>query len=136
MNETSFSFSSILRFYVGEDDFSPSGLTLGERILIWRRREKLTHGKACQYFGLSVTEYGRIERGMEPLPLGAVPWSGPSGLSAGERCLIYRRRAGVLQDDVASDLGCYSTTVSEMERGIKDSQLLLAYWRCRYVSRG
>ena len=136
MNESLFSFGSILWFYVGGDDFCPSGLTFGERVLIWRRREGLTHSSACQHFGLTVGEYGRFERGMEPFPLTAVPWSGQAFLSAGERCLIYRRRAGLLQAEVAIHLGCDPTTVSQMERGIKDSELLLAYWRWRHVSRG
>lgn len=129
-----FPLAPALKFYLGEDDFGLSGLTVGERMFLWRRRVGLTQKAACERFDLTPTAYGEAERGAVAAPLWTIPWSGRNYLSDGERCAIHRRRAALRQHQVATEIGCTPAMISEMERDVRNCELLLMYWRWRLVS--
>ena len=129
-----FPLAPALKFYFGEDDFGAAGLTAGERLFLWRRRMGLTQAEASDRIGLTRTAYAEVERSAAAAPLQLIPWCGPPCLSIGERCLIYRLRAGIHQHRVAIELGRTRAIVSAMERDRSNCEVLLMYWRWRRVS--
>ncbi|AAT69508.1 repressor [Alphaproteobacteria phage PhiJL001] len=50
------------------------------------------------------------------------------GIQVHEKCLIYRRRAGKTQREVARDLGVSRLWVNKMENGLESCDQLLWYW--------
>ena len=107
-------------------------LSPSERLLIDRRRRKETQAKAARRHGVSQSRYSRWERGLDhPGSLeGRNIWSPKTDfrLRDHERCLLFRRRAGVIQAMVAEALGRCKMWVRQMERGEVSSDELLRYW--------
>lgn len=70
--------------------------------------------------------YGRVERdqSLERLPVSRV-----TDLSDAERCLIYRRRLGITQQEVANSLGISRFWVNAMERGRENCARLIEFWK-------
>ena len=103
-------------------------LTRGERLLIDRRRRGENQGEAAERLGLTRTSYGAMERDLQPdlLKPGQLPKIGK--LEVHERCLLYRRRVGKTQEEVALELKCCRWTVNQMERGLAPLHDLVSYW--------
>lgn len=101
-------------------------LTPEEKLRLWRGRLGLTQGQAGRRFGVSAWVYGEMERGDQPVP--GYAWRGEFALRDYEKCLIYRQRAGVHQDHIASELGCSRLWVGLMEAGKEPCTRLLQYW--------
>lgn len=100
-----------------------SDLTPAERLLIDRRRRREDQGEAGARHGVSRTLYSRWERGLRPPPAVEL-----KNLRPNEKCLVYRRRAGLGQSNIARDLGVCNMTVRQMEQGIVNCDQLIWYW--------
>lgn len=98
-------------------------LTRGERLLIARRSRGEGQKTAALRHGVKFSMYGKWERDTVKGPSVRV---GP--LKAHERCLLYRRRSGKYQFEVAADLGFCRFWVNKMERGDAPCDDLLWYW--------
>ena len=106
-------------------------LTAAERLIVDRRRKGETQAQAAGRYGVSQSRYSRWERGLddpvETLGPGPVlPKVTP--LKPHEKCLLYRRRVGVTQAKVATDLKRCKMWVRQMERGEVDCTELVQYW--------
>lgn len=101
-------------------------LTGPERLLLDRRRREETQAQAAVRHEVSQTRYSRWERGLEPE--GSLPRPRVGRLRPYERCLLYRRRAGTSQAQVARDLERCKMWVRQMERGEVDCTELTSYW--------
>ncbi len=99
-------------------------LSHGERLITDRRRRKETQAVAAERLSISPFVYGQWERDDEGGPL----TRSVGRLRMYERCLLYRRRAGTLQDEVARQLGRCRWWVNQMERGLVPCEELLSYW--------
>lgn len=99
-------------------------LTLGERLLLVRRRRDESQHEAADRHAVSYFEYGQWERDqVDGAP--AVNTGGPERF---EHCLLYRRRAGCTQAHVARDLKRSRWWINQMERGLAPCDELLWYW--------
>lgn len=101
-------------------------LTNEERLLIDRRRRGETQAEAARRHEVSTTRYSRWERGLDQAPASSVPTV--KALRDHELCLITRRRAGVTQTKVATDLNRCKMWMRQMERGEVDCTELKRYW--------
>ena len=98
-------------------------LTIGEKLLINRRRKGKSQTSSAKFHQVSQSTYGRWERDEEIGPKVMA-----SGLRPHERCLLYRRRAGCTQQQVAEDLDVCRWWINKMERGLTTCDQLLWYW--------
>ncbi len=100
-------------------------LSCGECLIIDRRRRNETQEAAGKRLGETpAPTYGGWERDN-----GAGPLIQPVGrLKIYERCLLYRRRAGTSQAEIARDLGRSRWQINQMERGEIPCDELLSYW--------
>ena len=98
-------------------------ITVGERLLIDRRRRGETQGEAAARHGVSPFIYGQMERDKIDGPRVKV-----RRLEAHERCLLYRRRSDKTQAQVAKDLKCCRWWLNQMERGLVPCDTLVWYW--------
>jgi len=107
-------------------------LTIGERLLVDRRRRGHTQADAARRWGISQSRYSRWERELDTPTLEELPylWAPAKGhqLRGNERCLLYRRRAGLTQLHIATELGRCKMWVRQMERGEVSFTELLDYW--------
>lgn len=97
-----------------------------EKLLIWRKRLKLTQGQAGTRFGCSAWQYGQMERGEVP----ALPyvWRGPFELKGHEFCILSRLRSGKTQEEVGRELGVSRIWICTMETGQFNADRLIKYW--------
>lgn len=100
-------------------------LTSGERLLIDRRRRGEVQSTAADRFGVSPSMYGKWERN---LVAGVGALVRVDSLEAHERCLLYRRRTGKHQWEVARHLGRCRLWINRMERGDAPCDELIDYW--------
>lgn len=105
----------------------PFELTMPERLLIDRRRRGETQAEAAQRHSVSNTRYSRWERGLDQPPPTSIPTI-VKDLRPHELCLITRRRAGVTQTKVATEINRCKMWVRQMERGEVDCSELSRYW--------
>lgn len=104
-------------------------LTTGEKLFLRRRRDGLSQKAQAKALGFSLTGYGLLELDKEdapPLAPGEEPNLGV--IKDHERCVIWRRRVGKKQSDIAADLDCCRMVVNLMEQGKKPCADLLQYW--------
>jgi transcriptional regulator with XRE-family HTH domain len=104
--------------------------TVGERFLLDRRRHGWTQGNQAKLHMVRPYLYGMVERDEftgDTLP-GELVVPRLGRVHAHERCLIYRRRAGVSQKQVAKDLKRSRAWVNAMERGKVPCDDLTWYW--------
>lgn len=101
-------------------------LTPAERFILHRRRQGVNQRLYAKGLGLSLSAYSLLERGADVPDSIQVPTLGP--LQPHERCLMYRRRAGTTQAEVAKGLEHCRYSVQMMESGRVDCTDLLAYW--------
>lgn len=100
-------------------------LTLGERLLIDRRRRSEDQSEAAKQHGVTRTVYGTWERDVVAGPAVKI-----GALEPYERCLLYRRRAGSTQEIVATGLERCRWWINKMESGEVDCTELMCYWEC------
>lgn len=100
-------------------------LTVGERLLIARRRAKETQVQAARRYGITPFVYGQHERDVSRTDGIDVKIA---KLERHEACLLYRRRAGYNQQRVAEELGCCRYWLNQMEQGFHNCDELIWYW--------
>lgn len=100
-------------------------LTAGERLLLWRLRSGFSQRRAANYLKVTYQQYSAWETGKDTTK---VPKQALGKITAPEKCIIYRKRAGVTQRKIADDLGCCVFTVRKMEQGVRPVDDLVEYW--------
>ncbi len=103
-------------------------LSPGESLLIWRRRKGWNQGEAARYYKVSLALYKSAEYDMlesfkvkhKVLHL---------SLTDPEKCLLYRRRDGRTQLEVAKALGIGREWMRLQELGKVPCGKLLRYWQ-------
>jgi DNA-binding XRE family transcriptional regulator len=101
-----------------------SELSKGERLLIDRRRRGERQGKAASRLKVPLSRYSLWERDL----LDGAPKVSLGQLKAHERCVIYRRRCGKSQVEVAQELEVCRWWLNQMEAGTVDCTPLACYW--------
>lgn len=102
-------------------------LTVGERLLLDRRRRGLNQRQAAAHWNTSYFVYGQWERDqLEDAP--ALDLGESDAPERFEHCLLYRRRAGYTQARVARELKRCRWWINQMERGEAPCDELLWYW--------
>ena len=89
-------------------------LSRGESLIIDRHRRKETQDVAAKRLVISPVLYGCWERDEEESP----PIRSVRRLSSHERCLLYRRRACISQDEIAFQLVRCRDIINQMSLGI------------------
>lgn len=107
-------------------DISVSSLTLGEHLLIWRRREGLTQKQASLLLGIGRNTYQEIERQDTKCRLAVMPHI--STLYSHEICFILRRRSGWTIPQCAEQVGVSRYWYNLMEQGKASPDRLITYW--------
>ncbi len=100
-------------------------LTIGERMLIVRKRRGLSQKQAAEQVNVSRATWSKWERDLVEPPFGTMMGLAPS---PHELTMIQRRRKGMTQKDIAEEVGCSRYWVSQMETGQADSKVLEGYW--------
>lgn len=103
-----------------------SELTIGEHLLIWRRRERLTQKQAGPILGMGRNAYQAIERQDTKCRLAVMPHIGT--LYSHEICFILRRRAGWTIPECAEQAGVSRYWYNLMEQGKASPDRLVIYW--------
>ncbi len=98
-------------------------LSCGERLIIERRRLKEIQEDAAKRLNVSSYTYGRWERDDEKGPMRR-----SFSLTEAERCLLYRRRLGWTQGEIAGLIGRSRWWINLMERDLVPCKELIAYW--------
>lgn len=109
--------------------FDLKGLTLGEQLLIARRRSGESQETVARRLGMTRNVYGRVERDDEDVSGIPVPELGE--LTQDEICLILRRRSGLTQEECAEKMGCTRFWFNQMETGKVSSAELVKFWESR-----
>lgn len=110
--------------------FDIEGMSVGERLLIARRRSGESQETVARRFGLTRNSYGRVERDDEDLCAGiSLPELGE--LTQDEVCLILRRRAGLTQEECAEKIGVTRFWFNQMETGKVSVTDLVKFWESR-----
>jgi hypothetical protein len=105
-----------------------STLTLGELLLVQRRRAGETQADAARRHRVTYREYRALERD-EQKDLPRVRRPAIRRLRVYEWCLVRRRRAGLSLVDVSEALGVSSWWVCQMEAGTAPPDRLVQFWR-------
>jgi DNA-binding XRE family transcriptional regulator len=107
-------------------------VTLPEKLLLWRRRNKITQEKAAKQFKVPSFDYKLMEYGQLQLPKHIIhrtfdefEWK---YLFAHEQCFLYRRRCKMTQAQVALEMGICRDWMRQMETGKIDCTALCNYW--------
>lgn len=103
----------------------PLTLTLGERLLLARKRAGLTQSQAAAQHNVSPKRYGLWERDQVKAPFAAFI---KKPIRGHELCMIRRRRSNLTQGALARDLGCSRWWLNRMEQGKAPVHQLLDYW--------
>ena len=98
-------------------------LTDGEQLFLRRRREGWNQAQAAAHMQVTIDQYRLKEH--DELKIDSPLWPEPTGA---EKCVIYRRRAGMTQKDVAAAIGRSRLWVNRMERGLEDATPLVCFW--------
>jgi DNA-binding XRE family transcriptional regulator len=85
-----------------------------------------TQTQQAETLGLNRSQYGELERSDDPAPKDTFTKTLP--LAPHERCLLYRRRLGYTQKDVAQAVGVSRWWCNLMERGAVSPGLLVKFW--------
>ena len=97
-------------------------LTKGEAKLLDRREAGLNLRGMAELLGVDLKKYIESERSQTPSRL-LLQEQGTC-----EKCVIYRRRSKMTQDQVAKELGVSRGWVNSMERGRVPCDTLVWYW--------
>ncbi len=110
--------------------FDIEGMTVGERLLIARRRANESQETVARHLGMTRNTYGRLERDDEDLHSGiSLPELGE--LTQEEICILLRRRAGLTQEECADKIGVTRFWFNQMEMGKVSSSDLVKFWESR-----
>lgn len=101
-------------------------LSIGEHMLIWRRRLGLSQSEAGSRLGVSRNTYGNMERDNGRSPSIEMPFLGE--LYSYETCFIMRRRSGWTMGDCADQAGISRYWFNLMELGKASPERLVEYW--------
>ena len=107
----------------GTINLGSSGVTNGETLVLWRRREGLNQLTAAAQLDVHVDLLRAWESDRRNPPRRQI-----GKLAARERCFIARRRAGLKQREVADKLNCSRLWVIQMEEGTASPDRLCAFW--------
>jgi len=102
-------------------------LTVGEKLILARRRAGLGQSVFAQRYNASRNRYGEWERDEEPLP-SCHKTPEIKDMSVLEECFILRRRAGLTQEQCAEEIGVSRFWYNQMEMGTAAAGELLKYW--------
>lgn len=105
------------------------GLTVGENLLITRRRENESQEEVAKRLGITRNQYGRLERDQEDCV--KVPLLKIDNLSPHEKCFLLRRRAELTQEEVAEEIGVTRFWLNQMELGKVSNAELVKFWESR-----
>ena len=100
-------------------------LTAGERVVITRRRKRLSQRDFCALYDLSMRQLVACE--LDRLQVPRIR-TFRGFLSPIEECYILRRRSGKSREECAADMGISPYWYSQMERGSAPCDRLLTYW--------
>lgn len=103
-------------------------LTLGEALLIYRRRNKESQVAAARRIGLTRNDYGDLERDADGKS-DKVSFPPIGELTLKEKCLILRRRSGLTQRDCAQKIGVSRFWYGLMETGKVPNSQLNDFWK-------
>ena len=101
-----------------------SELTQNEKLIIIRRRLKLTQAEMAAEHKISLYEYRRWESGETENPISF----SIELLSDFESCFIMRRRSGMTVSEIATKIDVCRFWFGQMERGEAPSDRLVEYW--------
>lgn len=111
---------------------SATKLSPGQKLLIYRRREGLTQAEAAEHIGMPESSYCCAE--LDQAHHGWTILSPLLGrLREYEKCLIFRLRRGMSQQEVADAIGRSRYWLGKMERGEVTWTTLARYWSSRMV---
>ena len=110
--------------------FDIKRLTVGEALLIARRRSGESQETVARRLGMTRNVYGRVERDDEDVTSGIqLPELGE--LTQEEICLLLRRRAGLTQEECADKISVTRFWFNQMETGKVSSSELVKFWESR-----
>jgi DNA-binding XRE family transcriptional regulator len=95
-------------------------------LFLWRRRLGYNQSAAAKKYKCSVFAYKKAEYDQPITDFfydNIIPHAADN-----EKCVIYRRRAHLLQKDVAKKIGVSRYWINLQEKGEKDCTKLLAWW--------
>ena len=99
-------------------------LTLGERLLIERRRLDQNQTEAAKAYGVSEWTYRQCESDeYERIPAPPVGRIEPR-----EACMLMRRRAGMQRTELAEKLKISCWWLTQMEHGSVSAERLVKFW--------
>lgn len=101
-------------------------LTLGETLFIWRRRKNWTQLQAAKYYNVSYFRYSLAE--YDKVPNFPMKKTIIGQLQDNERCVLYRRRMGKTQSEIASKVGIGKLWLRLQELGQVPCGKLLNWW--------
>lgn len=101
-------------------------LTDGEILLLWRRRKGWKQATAAKYYKLSLYNYKMAE--YDNLKNFRLKDTNIYPLKLYERCLIYRKRSGKKQSEIAVLLNVGRYWIRLQETGKVPCAKLSAYW--------
>ncbi len=107
-------------------DIAVSALSLGEHLLIWRKRNGLTQPEAAAFLGMSRKKYEALEREDTVCKLKTMP--ALDELNNHEVCLILRRRSSWTIPQCAEQAGVSRYWYNLMEQGKAPCDRLIEYW--------
>lgn len=107
-------------------DLTVSELTIGEKLLVWRRREGYTQKQAGPVLGMTFNAYKAIERQETKCGLLNQPYIGD--IYSHEVCFILRRRSGWTIPMCAEQAGVSRYWYNMMEQGKVSPDKLIKYW--------
>jgi len=107
---------------------NPRDLTLGERLMIGRRREGLTQTEAAKKHNVTLYKYRQWEED-DMRGKGTAPFIRLGPLKKNEQCLVRRRREGLRAAQVAEHMKISEFWLRRMERGNSPVRALYNYWQ-------
>jgi transcriptional regulator with XRE-family HTH domain len=111
----------------GKEDY----LTQGEAYLLLRKRLLLTQSEMAAGLHISRHMYSELERDkLKEDYSSSASLVLEEGVQPSERCLIYRKRAKMTQEQVAKELKKSRLWVNKMENGYVDCDELIWFWEC------
>lgn len=99
-----------------------------ERLLIQRKRKKQTQAEMADELKVSRLVYGKMERGEIEVDVNIIAPRNINKLHPYEACMIWRRRIGLTQEDIANSINRCRYWVRLMESGEAPCQELIEYW--------
>lgn len=98
-------------------------LTPGEKLIIWKTRNRFPYKEAAQHFGVTIKAYKEWERNENDPPNIDL-----QGLEIYEHFHILRHRSGMSRVQLGRIIGFNPMGIRKMETGIRPIYALVAYW--------